>query len=279
MEDVKDRDMRDTTGDRFKEYEKAGELVLPSREPVILRLDGNSFSKFTKQHFEKPFDDRFEQAMNAAAIAVLEYCSGCYFAYVQSDEISIMLLNDQTEKTSPFLANRTQKLASLCASKASVAFNRSLREQNVGDFDAVFDCRAFVVPEEEVSDLFQWRQEDCYRNGIASTLYHTLRGKWGRKTAHKWMQGKGVRAYIRKLEELGISLDDIGEHRLYGRVIERDTFEVLKKDLMPAEAFQKLLDDGRIKDESETAIRSTWGVQKETPWFSDSRYVRSFRET
>ena len=38
----------------------------------------------------------FEGAMDAAAMAVIDYCSGAEFCYIQSDEISILLRNDQT---------------------------------------------------------------------------------------------------------------------------------------------------------------------------------------
>lgn len=259
--------MKDELGDMFKAFEQAAESVLVPGLPVFLRLDGNSFSKFTKQNMVKPFDERFETAMNAAATAVLDYCSGACFAYVQSDEITIILRNDQREETTPFLANRTQKLTSLTAAKASVAFNRSLREQGMDVPDQVFDCRAFTVTPDLTNATVAWRQEDCFRNAISGTLYWKLREDTGRKTATNWMHGKGVDDYLAKLSELEITTADIGEHRLWGRVIQREVYEAFKRDVMPPEAFQKLVEKGHIKDENETVTRGRWTILERTPRF------------
>jgi len=173
----------DSMGDRMKSYETASEQILPIRLPVILRLDGNSFSRFTKVNdFKKPFDEKFDAAMNAAAKAVLSYCSGSCVAYLQSDEMTILLRNNQTVDTDPFLGNRTQKLTSLTAAKASVAFNRALTMFDI-DAQAVFDCRAFVVPHYEVQNVFLWRQFDAFKNCISAYAYYKLKEKYGRKTA------------------------------------------------------------------------------------------------
>lgn len=263
--------MKDEQGDVYKEFEKASETVLKAGLPVFLRLDGNSFSKFTKKHCRKPWDVRFEMAMNEAAREVLKYCSGVCFAYVYSDEITILLRNDQNENTTPFLANRTQKLASLTAAKASVAFNRSLRDQRMDVPDQVFDCRAFTVPRnlDYVNGVLAWRQADCFTNAVSSTLYWKLRSEEGRKTAHNWMHGKGVSDYIDRLLEFGVSKEDIGEERLYGRVIQREVYEVAKKDILPPHVFDRLMAQGHIQDPNETVMRSRWSVLKPTPRFKE----------
>src|SRR5690606_15755000 len=50
----------DPLGKRMKCYERAAEAVLAPRLPVIIRLDGNSFSRLTRKlRFNKPFDERF----------------------------------------------------------------------------------------------------------------------------------------------------------------------------------------------------------------------------
>ena len=48
----------ESLGDRMKDYEKQQLQFIPPDWPFIVRLDGNSFSKFTKQ-LKKPFDDIF----------------------------------------------------------------------------------------------------------------------------------------------------------------------------------------------------------------------------
>jgi tRNA(His) guanylyltransferase len=53
----------DAMGDRMKDYEgrEAKRKFLPML-PVIARIDGRTFSKFTKP-FDKPFDERLSDAM------------------------------------------------------------------------------------------------------------------------------------------------------------------------------------------------------------------------
>lgn len=195
---------------RMKEYEDTSENTLPARLPIIMRLDGNSFSKL---NYDKPFDERFEVRMRAAAAAVYKYCSGAEFCYTQSDEISILLRNDQTYGTQPFLANRTQKLASLCASKASIEFGEA------------FDCRVFVLPPDEVVNYFLWRQRDCFKNCISSFAYWGLVNKHGRKTAQKMLHGKTTNDRQEIIyHELGINPGvDIPMHRRRGSCLQRRT--------------------------------------------------------
>lgn len=248
----------DSFGDRMKDYEAACEQVLTRRLPVILRLDGNSFSKFTKNNgFEKPFDANFETAMVEAAKAVMGYCSGSYLAFVQSDEITIFLRNDQTHQTDPFLANRTQKIASLTAATASVAFNKALGRGT----EAIFDCRVFVVPHQEVVNVFRWRQKDAYRNGINMYLYHKLKDKYGRKTAQEMLHGqttKGQKGMI--TEELDVHPDNLPKAWLYGRAIWREKEEVPLKDTMDPEKFRELVSQGRI-EENKVVVRTKWQVE------------------
>lgn len=176
---------------RFKDYEDVSDYKLAARLPIILRLDGNSFSKLTKADaFEKPFDPDFISAMTHAAKAVLDYCSGSCVAYVQSDEISILLRNDQTVNTQPFLANRIQKLVSLCAAKASVEFCDTLRSYKSEWLEAVFDCRAFTVPPSEVNNYFLWRQNSCFTNMIHSYAY------WEVKKNNKERMKRGLRVHL-----------------------------------------------------------------------------------
>ncbi len=102
----------------FKHYESVSEQVLPKKLPIVVRIDGQGFSTLTDNRFEKPFDSRFESLMNAAARSVMEYCTQAELAYIQSDEISVLL----PQSEDPFLGGRTQKLSSLFAGHASAGF-------------------------------------------------------------------------------------------------------------------------------------------------------------
>lgn len=264
----------------MKGYELASEQVLPRRLPVVVRLDGNSFSKFTKRlKLEKPFDERFERAMESAARAVLEYCSGGQLGYIQSDEITILLRNDQTHQTDPFLGNRTQKLASLLASTASVAFNEKMREY---DFvtPAIFDCRAFVVPPAEVNNVFLWRQKDAFKNFVSSYAYFKLKDKYGRKTAQKMLHGLSTNERQELIfQQLDININDLPVEHRRGRTVVRVTREVYLEDLMPPTVYLERIEKGHIK-RGDTTFRSTWEVDRDIPLFNqEPDYIQKFLAT
>lgn len=266
--------MSDNFGDRMKEYERASEQVLPARLPVILRLDGNSFSKLTDRKFKKPFDQRFETAMNEAAISVMDYCSGSQVAYVQSDEITILLRNDQSVHTDPFLGNRTQKLASLTAAKATVGFNRALENET----EAVFDCRVFVVPPSEVVNNFLWRQLDAFKNCVSATAYYGLKEKYGRKKAQRMLHGKSTDQRQEIIfQELGINVNDIPTHRKRGRCIFNETRSVTLRETMDQEKLETLIERGHVDDPDKKVQRGFWKIDEEIPKFSEDRnYIGKF---
>ena len=58
---------------------------------ILAMLDGRSFSKMIKKKFQLPFDDVFIGMMNKTAEILCSKVQGARFAYVQSDEISLVL--------------------------------------------------------------------------------------------------------------------------------------------------------------------------------------------
>ena len=86
---------RTSLGDRMKLYEGAFKSSLPIRMPVILRVDGKAFHTYTKslKKPEEPNNSELEQVMNPTALKLCEELQGAQVAYVQSDEISILLHN------------------------------------------------------------------------------------------------------------------------------------------------------------------------------------------
>lgn len=169
-------------GQRMKQYEYVSRTYLPPRLPIIIRIDGRSFHTFTRG-FNKPFDAILSSSMINTAKYLLENIEGCVFAYTQSDEISLLLKNDQTNETNAWFDNNLSKIISLSASMATLAFNKYFREE-VDEFcwnidtkiehayltslekGAMFDSRAFVIPESEIVNYFIFRQQDCVRNSI-----------------------------------------------------------------------------------------------------------------
>lgn len=168
--------MFDSLGDRIKGYERAARTELPRRLPVIVRVDGKAFHSYTKG-LDRPFDARFAAAMDATAIQLCKEIQGAQLAYIQSDEISVLVHNYKTLETQAWFDNQVQKMVSVAASVAAVTFTLEADARIHGDGKrrpAYFDARAFVLPEAEVTNYFLWRQNDATRNSIqmlARSLY------------------------------------------------------------------------------------------------------------
>ena len=147
-------------GGRMKgNYESRYRFYLTRRTPVIIRLDGKAFHTLTA-HCDKPFDKSFTNIMDKTALYLCENIQGAKLAYVQSDEISILLTDYDKLNTDAWFDYNLQKIVSVSAGMASVFFS------NLWGGPAVFDSRAFNIPKEEVRNYFVWRQKDWFKNSI-----------------------------------------------------------------------------------------------------------------
>lgn len=182
-------------GKRMREqYEDTTCITIPRRSYTIIRIDGRSFKNYTKK-LNKPFDNGLIEDMSKTATFLCKNIVGARFAYVHSDEISILLTDFENINTEGWFGNNLQKMCSISASMATAEFNK-LRVLNkawkieplgapdfyhfdVEDIDdlkfAEFDSRVFQIPQRtEVENYFIWRQIDCMRNSImtvAQSLY------------------------------------------------------------------------------------------------------------
>jgi len=160
--------MTDALGDRMKEYEmmEAGRRLMP-RLPAIARLDGRSFSRYTRG-MGRPYDPRLS-ALMAATARHLAVETNARAAYTQSDEITLAWYATGPTETI-FFDGRIQKMTSVLAATAAAYFN----EHYVDAFGAphpdlaTFDCRVFNVPDiHEGANVFLWREWDATKNSIS----------------------------------------------------------------------------------------------------------------
>lgn len=178
---------KDSLGDRMKSnYEIRSKTTLLRRTPVIIRLDGKAFHTFTRG-LQKPYDTILMKTMQETMMYLCENIQGCKIGYTQSDEITLLLTDYDTLSTDAWFDYEVQKLCSVSASMATLAFNRffevfSLTERLKDSADedgyklgntykdklmkAMFDARCFNIPKEEVCNCFIWRQQDATRNAI-----------------------------------------------------------------------------------------------------------------
>lgn len=125
-----------------------------------------------------------------------ENIQGCVFGYTQSDEITLILIDYQKLNSAAWFDYEVQKICSISASMATMAFNNFFRE-NISIFasgvqynryiaainqGALFDARCFNIPKEEVTNLIYWRQLDATRNSIQMVGQHYF--------SHNQLKGK-----------------------------------------------------------------------------------------
>lgn len=198
--------MHDALGDRMKEYEKAWNIMLPRRLPVIIRLDGKNFHSLTRS-MEKPFDQTFISYMQMLGLHLCASIQTTQFAYIQSDEISLLLHNYKRLTTEPYFNNEVQKIVSVAAGIASSFFSH-LTAKSV-----VFDARVFILPEAEVTNYFVWRQKDATRNSINSTARSLM--------SHKECQGKSIYELQEEMFKRGTNWDSLPTTHKRGSTIIR----------------------------------------------------------
>jgi len=169
------------------------------RCPVIVRVDGKGFSRWTKKmKFEKPFDTTLVSAMSIAMLATAEEIEGCVFGYTQSDEMTFVLRNDQSLESEPWFGNRIQKICSVVSSMVTANFTKiwetGLLQVPGSNLDALpisyFDARVFTVPTlDEAANALIWRQNDATKNSISAACYYEVAKKNGKGTTRKMMHG------------------------------------------------------------------------------------------
>ena len=124
--------INDALGTRMKtNYENIPKIKLVRRMPVIIRIDGKAFHTYTRG-FNKPFDDVLIKSMQDTTAYLCASIQGCVLGYCQSDEISLLLIDYKRLTSSAWFDYEVQKLCSISAAMATLAFNRFF-EQNVID--------------------------------------------------------------------------------------------------------------------------------------------------
>lgn len=167
--------MQDELGTRMKGYEKIfTEARISDEVPVYVRLDGRSFSKFTKG-LDRPFDARLSGIMLDTTETLMRE-SKADIGYTQSDEISLGFYVKDKENSQFMFDGKLQKLASTLASLCSVRFYQ-LYVERIGEPKSLptFDARILNLPtDDELRNMFVWRQIDATKNAITMVAHHVM---------------------------------------------------------------------------------------------------------
>lgn len=218
--------MKDKLGDRMKEfYESRTKVLLPRRTHTIIRIDGKAFHTYTRG-LERPFDKGFVDDMDKTAMYLCDSIQGAKMAYVQSDEISILLTDFDRVGTDAWYNGNVQKIISVSASLATAWFNRAryLRKSNDTCKDlfdmpiAAFDSRVFTIPfTGEVDNYFMWRQQDCIRNSIQSVAQSLY--------SHKELENKNSNDLQEMCFQKGTNWNNLDPSLKRGRIITKEGFK------------------------------------------------------
>jgi tRNA(His) 5'-end guanylyltransferase len=244
----------DALGDRMKRYEVAMRMVLPPRLPVILRVDGKAFHTYTRG-LERPFSAPLMGAMDAVARRLCEEIDGAQCAYVQSDEISILIHSYKRFTSQPWFGNQVQKVVSVAAGLASA----EMTAQSLAIFGEVrpacFDARLMVLPEGDVVNCFIWRQQDAIRNSVQMLA----RSLFSHKECHK----KSVAELKPMCASAGQPWEDLDTRKQRGRLL-------LKKKVDNGETQTHIVRE----DAPVVGVRRVqWMMVDPTPLFQEDRAV------
>lgn len=263
--------IHDELGTRIKEfYESVPKTKLMHRTPVAIRIDGKAFHTFTRG-FSKPFDDVLINTMQDTMKYLCKNIQGCVLGYTQSDEITLILVDYKRLNSSAWFDYEVQKMCSIAASMATMAFNKFFENNVEKENDsftsewldentdnpnyknkkledlwrvhnnalkkgAMFDARCFNIPKEEVTNLIYWRQLDATRNSIQMVGQANF--------SHKELQGKSCEKIKEMLiAEKGISWEDFHPMYKHGSCCIK------------------------VTTETDDVTRSSWEIDKNIPLF------------
>lgn len=224
--------MTNSLGDRIKVYEKNSTQTLIRRMPVIIRVDGRSFSKFTRTQYGRGYHKEFIDTMMTVARHLFKDMQGCTFAYGQSDEISFLLTDYKTIQTECWFGYNLQKMVSIAAARASSKFTA------ITKWPVEFDARAFNIPFEEVCNYFIWRQQDATRNSIQMAgrekfSHSELNNKTQKDIKDLLINEKGINWNdYPTLRKRGYSLyrSDTEEHKDMGKIFTNTEIPIFSED-------------------------------------------------
>lgn len=278
-----------------KFYEQIPKTKLMRRCPVIIRLDGRSFHTFTRG-FQRPFDEILIKTMQETTKYLCENIQGCVLGYTQSDEISLVLVDYQRFETSAWFDYETQKMCSISASMATMAFNKIFLDnidlayheefnergldnmdyfENKEEYDktfeelekkydvyyskvnkAMFDARVFNIPKEEVTNCIYWRQLDASRNSIQMVGQANF--------SHKELHCKSCNDIQDMLmTQKGINWNDLPVYQKRGSCVIKEEYAVNKNG--EEVEIENITDVDEPVEE--VIFRNRWTIDKEIPIF------------
>lgn len=205
--------MTNKLSDRILTYQNATDYKLLPRLPLMISLNGRSFSRAT-QLLDKPYCLRFAEAIHSTMLRLSSEIEGAVFGFQTNDEIIILARNDQHNETQAWFGNSLQKICSACSSIATLHFNEcssAISLNLIGD--PIFTAQVFAVPTiAEAINTFIYKQQANFHISIQSACLYNLLQKYDKETIRDMLAGLSIDGKIDLLwQECGIKY---GEYSL-----------------------------------------------------------------
>lgn len=235
---------------------------------ILVMIDGKNFSSLIKNKFEKPFDDWFIETMNQTAEYLCKKIQNVVGAYVQSDEISLVI-KDNTLTSMPF-DGRLCKLLSIIPATATSFFMKKMFERKIeyaeiegaSDVlsipDYIFDCKVWSVPNEnEAMAWFLYRQIDCIRNSKQQFCQTYI----PHKKLHKMHTDDQVELCK---TETGYDWNAISDDKKYGRFLYKEYVTLMTENGQPYERGRwNRLSKPLVVDDTRCLLSNIWFKEKD----------------
>ena len=196
--------------DRISSYEEIPNYKLLPKLPIIIQINGRSFSKTTSL-LQKPFCNKFSECMASTALQLCLEIEGAIFAYQFNDEILVIARNDQNTDTVPWYDNRVQKIASVVSSIATLHFSNLSNAMDLNLVgDPIFLSHVYTVPSilESIHVLIS-KQQQNFQTAVQSACLYELIKKYDKNIIRDMLSGLTLDEKIDFLaQEVDISFHD-----------------------------------------------------------------------
>lgn len=204
---------KDKLGDRMKAYEIHNVVSqFPNGKPVVARIDGRSFSKFTRGMM-RPYDSRMSECMQNTAKHLAEH-TGASLVYTQSDEITCVWLTEGDSQM--WFGGKLQKLVSQLAAQATLHFYKEVQTRlpEFIDRDPTFDARVWFVPDkQEAVNSVLWRVQDAIKNSVGMAAHDQF--------SHNALHKKSERDQREMLLDNNINWNEYPAYFKHGTLVKR----------------------------------------------------------
>jgi tRNA(His) 5'-end guanylyltransferase len=211
------------------------------------------------------------EVMDNTAKFLCEKIGGAKLAYVQSDEISILMTDFDKIDTQAWFDGNVQKIVSISAAMATAEFNRLMYLARPEFLEkgkmAHFDSRVWSISDVfEVENVFIWRQQDTRRNSVSMAAQSMF--------SHKELHGKNTKIMREMMLASGTDWESYPAGFRNGRCVVRNTF------VEPIGVCRKF--DCQTEGcayspcyKNEPVTRSRWEIEAAPVFVENREYLRS----